>query len=118
GDHKDLHQFNLATEKLVTVAQIPASQCFRSVVASRSPGGGVAWSTGACDGSGPPTTTAVRTGAFLPLAGTPLATSQPIGFLPDGTLVGRSSTGVVALKAGTVTVLHSSDAPTALRLAE
>ena len=64
GDHKDLHQFNLVTEKLVTVAKIPADQCFRAVVASRSPGGGVAWSTGGCDGSGPATTTAVRGGAF------------------------------------------------------
>jgi len=118
GDHKDLHQFNLATEKLVTVAQIPASQCFRSVVASRSTGGGVAWSTGACDGSGPTTTTAVRTGAFLPLAGTPLASAQPIGFLPDGTLIGRGTAGVLAFKAGAVTVLHPSDAPTALRVAE
>ncbi|MBV8693080.1 MAG: hypothetical protein JOZ37_03555 [Actinobacteria bacterium] len=118
GDHKDLHQFNLATEKLVTVTQIPASQCFRSVVASRSPGGGVAWSTGACDGSGPAATTAVRSGAFLPLAGTPLASAQPIGFLPDGTLIGRGSDGVVAFKAGTVSVLHSANAPTALRVPE
>jgi hypothetical protein len=118
GDHKDLHQFNLATEKLVTVAQIPADQCFRSVVASRSPGGGVAWSTRACDGSGPATTTAVRTGAFLPLAGTQLASAQPIGFLPDGTLIGRAAAGVLAFRAGNVTVLHPGNDPAALRVPE
>jgi hypothetical protein len=118
GDHKDLHQFNLVTEKLVTPAKIPASQCFRSVVASRSPGGGVAWSTGACDGSGPATTTAVRGGAFLPLAGTQLASAQPIGFLPDGTFIGGGAAGLAAFHAGTVTVLHGANAPAALRVPE
>ena len=118
GDHKDLHQFNLATEKLVTVAQIPADQCFRTVVASRSPGGGVAWSTGACDGSGASSTTAVRTGAFLALAGTDMASAQPIGFLPDGTLIGRAAAGLLAFRAGAVSVLHAGNDPAALRVPE
>jgi hypothetical protein len=118
GDHKDLHQFNLATEKLVTVTTIPADQCFRAVVASRSPGGGVAWSTGACNGSAASTTTAVRGGAFLPLTGTQMASAEPIGFLPDGTLVGRAASSLVSFRAGTVTVLHSAGAPAALRVAE
>jgi hypothetical protein len=39
GDRKDLHQLDLTTEKLVTAATIPSTDCFTAVVASRLAGG-------------------------------------------------------------------------------
>jgi hypothetical protein len=37
----------------------------------------------------------VRTGGYLPLTGTDMAAADPVGFLPDGTLVGRSDRGII-----------------------
>jgi hypothetical protein len=106
GDHKDLHQLDLTNESLVTVTKIPASDCFTSVVASRLPGGGAAWASGRC-GGGPVTATAVKTGAFLPLTGTDMATADPVGFLPDGTLVGRSDRGIITFQDGHTATIHT-----------
>jgi len=118
GDHKDLHQLDLNTEKLVTVATIPAGQCFRAVVASRAPGGGVAWAAGACLAGTPLRTTAVRGGAFLPLDGTDMASAVPLGFLPDGTLVGQAARGLMELRSGRTTLLHAGSSPAAVRIVE
>ena len=107
GDHKDLHQLDLITEKLVTPATIPSTDCFTAVVASRLAGGGVAWATGPCVG-GTVTATAVRNGAFLPLAGTQMARANPVGFLPDGTLVGRGAPGIIAFRDGHVASISSA----------
>ncbi len=118
GDHKDLHQLELTNERLVTVTKIPASDCFTSVVASRSPGGGVAWASGRC-GGGPVTATAVRTGSLLPLTGTEMAAADPVGFLPDGTLVGRSDRGILTFSNGHVATIHpTGSTPLALRVVE
>ena len=107
GDHKDLHQMDLTTGKLVTAATIPSTSCFTAVVASRLAGGGVAWATGPCSG-GTVTATAVRNGAFLPLAGTEMASANPVGFLPDGTLVGRGAHGIITFRDGHVASISSA----------
>jgi hypothetical protein len=118
GDHKDLHQLDLANEKIVTPATIPSTACFTAVVASRLAGGGVAWATGPCSG-GTVTATAVRNGAFLPLAGTEMASANPVGFLPDGTLVSRGARGIITFRDGRVTSIASAGAgPVALRAVE
>jgi hypothetical protein len=118
GDHKDLHQLDLTTEKLVTAATIRSTDCFTAVVASRLAGGGVAWATAPCSG-GTVTATAVRNGAFLPLAGTEMASANPVGFLPDGTLVGRGSHGIITFRDGHVASISSASAgPVALRAVE
>jgi hypothetical protein len=118
GDHKDLHQLDLTTEKLVTVTTIPATNCFTAVVASRLAGGGVAWATAPCSG-GAVTTTAVRNGAYLPLAGTEMEGANPVGFLPDGTLVGRGAHGIITFRAGHVASITSAGSgPVALRAVE
>ncbi len=107
GDHKDLHQMDLTTGKLVTAATIPSTGCFTAVVASRLAGGGVAWATAPCSG-GTVTATAVRNGAFLPLAGTEMASAHPVGFLPDGTLVGRGAAGIITFRDGHVASISSA----------
>jgi hypothetical protein len=118
GDHKDLHQMDLTTGKLVTPATIPSTECFTAVVASRLAGGGVAWATARCSG-GTVTATAVRNGAFLPLTGTQMASVNPVGFLPDGTLVGRGAHGIITFRDGHVASIPSAAAgPVALRAVE
>jgi len=118
GDHKDLHQLDLTNEKLVTAATIPSTDCFTAVVASRLAGGGVAWATGPCVG-GAVTATAVRNGAYLPLAGTAMASAHPVGFLPDGTLVGRGEAGIITFRDGHVASISSArTAMVALRAIE
>jgi hypothetical protein len=107
GDHKDLHQLDLTNEKLVTAATIRSTDCFTAVVASRLAGGGVAWATGPCVG-GAVTATAVRNGAYLPLAGTAMASAHPVGFLPDGTLVGRGAAGIITFRDGHVASISSA----------
>ena len=107
GDHKDLHQLDLTNEKLVTPATIRSTDCFTAVVASRLAGGGVAWATGPCVG-GTVTATAVRNGAFLPLAGTEMTSASPVGFLPDGTLVGRGERGIITFRDGHVASISSA----------
>ena len=118
GDHKDLHQLDLTNEKLVTAATIRSTDCFTAVVASRLAGGGVAWATAPCSG-GTVTATAVRNGDFLPLAGTEMASANPVGFLPDGTLVGRGAHGIITFRDGHVATISSARAgPVALRTVE
>jgi hypothetical protein len=121
GDHKDLHQLDLVTEKLVTVLTVPAAQCFESVVASRLPGGGVAWAVAPCDQAQAVTTSAVRGGSYLALAGTDLEHAAPVGFLPDGTLVATSSRGLLSFGppgSATVTLLHPGTFLAAMRVIE
>jgi hypothetical protein len=65
------------------------------------------------------TTTAVRNGAYLPLAGTEMEGANPVGFLPDGTLVGRGSHGIITFRDGHVASITSAGSgPVALRAVE
>lgn len=84
-----LHRLELASGTLTTVATEAAPGQLGDVTTSAFPGGGVAWTRGAggCD------LVVEQDARFVDVAGTPVASARPVGWLPDRSLVVTTGCG-------------------------
>lgn len=84
GDESHLHRLELATGRLTTVATEKAPGRIAGVTTSPFPGGGVAWTQGTASAC---RLVVSQDAAFIDVASTPVAAAQPVGWLPDRSLV-------------------------------
>ncbi|MDQ1446038.1 MAG: hypothetical protein QOI20_2502 [Acidimicrobiaceae bacterium] len=105
AEHDDkyvLHRQEIDAGKLTTIAEVAKPAVVDHVVTSPFSGGGVAWTQGQC---GSAVLRAERNGKYLDLKATMAEHAEPVGWLPDGSLVVLARRGCTLDTPGTVGVV-------------